>query len=233
MKTVSFAIALARATRNARPIAAARFPSRSIVSLARHQVQRQRVATSRRAMSSGATEEAIAQSLEEKYAAPLRYLHWIMAAGIGGCILTVKMAQDAKGDRKGELMGIHKSFGLLMAAAIVPRVLIRLTSTIPKAVPGPTLEVLAGKAAHYALYAMMLFMPASGIAMGYYGGKGLPFFGWHIPGAETPDGSIAKPAYQWHKQVGQVLEVVIPLHIAAAGYHVLFKGHNILRRVSL
>lgn len=44
----------------------------------------------------------------------------------------------------------------------------------------------------------MVIMPASGIAMGYYGGKGLPFFGTTIPGIvkteenKQSSGEIAK-----------------------------------------
>lgn len=54
------------------------------------------------------------------------------------------------------------------------------------------IEHAAGTAGHYALYAFMTIMPASGIAMGYYGGKGLPFFYTTIPGAEKTNGAIAK-----------------------------------------
>jgi cytochrome b561 len=45
---------------------------------------------------------------------------------------------------------------------------------------------------HYALYGFMIVMPASGIAMGYYGGKGLPFFTTTIAGAKEVNGEIAK-----------------------------------------
>lgn len=41
---------------------------------------------------------------------------------------------------------------------------------------------MAADAAHLGLYGFMIIMPASGIAMGYYGGKGLPFFTTTIPG---------------------------------------------------
>jgi cytochrome b561 len=47
-------------------------------------------------------------------------------------------------------------------------------------------------------YGFMVIMPASGITMGYYGGKGLPFFGTTIPGVVKTDenkmrtGEIAK-----------------------------------------
>ncbi len=60
------------------------------------------------------------------------------------------------------------------------------------------LEDVLGKVTHYALYGFMIIMPASGIAMGYYGGKGLPFFYTTIPGAVPTEeqkaqfGQIAK-----------------------------------------
>jgi cytochrome b561 len=170
---------------------------------------------------------------EEQYAYGLRLLHWAGAVGIIGCIGTVKMAQEAKGEQKGQLMTVHKSFGLLMAGAIIPRVAIRLATAVPRHLPGPVWEVMAGKLTHGVLYFMLLFMPMSGIAMGYFGGKGLPFFGMHIPGAEKPVGAIAKQAFKSHKLVGQGLEIMVPLHIGAAGYHAFIKGQPIFRRMSI
>jgi hypothetical protein len=47
---------------------------------------------------------------------------------------------------------------------------------------------MAADAVHVGLYAFMTIMPASGIAMGYYGGKGLPFFWTTLPGiTKTPE----------------------------------------------
>ena len=52
----------------------------------------------------------------------------------------------------------------------------------------------------------MTIMPASGIAMGYFGGKGLPFFTTTIPGIVKTDdnkkttGMIAKNSFFVHKQ---------------------------------
>jgi cytochrome b561 len=45
-------------------------------------------------------------------------------------------------------------------------------------------------------YGIVCFMPISGLVMGYYSGKGIPFFGTTIPGAAKPDGAIAKSAYE-------------------------------------
>lgn len=177
-------------------------------------------------MSVGTAEAEVMQP----YSGAVQALHWAMGGGILACFGTVQLAQRSKGKEKGMYMMYHKSFALLVAAALPVRLGLRLASKMPKAVPGNTLEVMAGKASHAAMYGFMVFMPVSGIAMGYYGGKGLPFFGYTIPGAETPNGEIAKNAYKYHKQFGLYFEYLFLAHIGAVGFH-LVKGQNILARM--
>lgn len=40
--------------------------------------------------------------------------------------------------------------------------------------------IYSGKLSHFVQYGFIIVMPATGITMGYYGGRGLPFFGWAI-----------------------------------------------------
>jgi cytochrome b561 len=75
---------------------------------------------------------------------------------------------------------------------------------------------------------MFLF---AGVVMGYYGGRGLPFFFTTIPGAKPAVPSIAKPAYEWHKLAGQVLEIMIPVHVLGSAFHVV-KGQKIFARMN-
>ena len=57
-------------------------------------------------------------------------------------------------------------------------------------------------ASHAAMYGFIIAMPVTGVAMGYYGGKGLPFFFTTIPGAEKPNGKNAGFMFKWHKYLG-------------------------------
>ena len=69
----------------------------------------------------------------------------------------------------------------------VPRVLLRMVTKAPTPLEGPALEHFAANVSHTALYGFMLAMPATGIAMGYYGGKGVPFYGLYtFPGKGSP-----------------------------------------------
>eukprot|EP00164_Ancoracysta_twista_P012553 GFYU01019742.1.p1 GENE.GFYU01019742.1~~GFYU01019742.1.p1 ORF type:complete len:247 (-),score=68.24 GFYU01019742.1:49-732(-) len=170
-------------------------------------------------------------NVEQRYAKSLRWLHWIIGGGTLFCFGTVQAAQRTKGETKGNLMSAHKSMGLLLGMVVPARIAIRLSTKIPPHLPGAKWEQMAGSASHGLLYAAMVVMPASGIAMGYFGGKGLPFFGAHIPGSSTPNGAIAKNAFKIHKNAGQAFEYFTPIHIGAAGYHAA-KGQAIFTRVN-
>ena len=99
-----------------------------------------------------------------------------------GCVGFVLAAQNSKGKAKGEYMFLHKSCGLLSFGLIGPRIVARLLSKAPPSLPGSAIEVFAAKSSHTILYWLMLSMGGSGVAMGYYGGKGLPFFYTTLPG---------------------------------------------------
>ena len=112
--------------------------------------------------------------------------------------------------------------------------LLRVATATPKALPGSFVEHLAANLSHVGMYGFMLAMPATGMAMGYYGGKGVPFFGLYtIPGKQDKtkeDGQFAGKAFKWHKWLGGFLWYFVPLHMAGAVQHSL-RGHAIWSRI--
>jgi cytochrome b561 len=161
--------------------------------------------------------------------------HWLVALPLIGCVGSVLQAQQAPKEEKGMWMHRHKSLGLLTAGIVAPRLLYRLLSrssyNVRNLEGNASWENVAGTLSHYALYAFMIIMPGTGIAMGYYGGKGLPFFNTTFAGAEKPDGAIAKNAFNVHKQVGTYGKYLIPLHIGASGMH-WARGQQIFSRIN-
>lgn len=84
-------------------------------------------------------------------------------------------------------------------------------SSVPELPGSHKIESFAAKISHFALYAFMGIMPASGVAMGYYGGKGLPFFATSFKGIEnTPDTKTRNGAIA--KQVGVLVTLVVTVH---------------------
>ena len=136
------------------------------------------------------------------YSITAAYYHWLVAVPLVGSIGCVLKAQQSPKEEKGKWMFRHKSLGLLTGIVVAPRVAYRLLSAqsynVEKILGTSAAEHSFAKATHFLLYGFMTVMPISGIAMGYYGGNGLPFFWTTIPGiVKTEDnkkrsGQIAK-----------------------------------------
>eukprot|EP00937_MAST-01D_sp_MAST-1D-sp2_P003867 g3867.t1 len=152
-----------------------------------------------------------------------------------GCVSAVLIAQEYKGKpEQGSWMFRHKSLGLLTGLLVAPRVAAKLATRAPEALRGSgAVEHVVAKVSHWAMYGFMIAMPASGIAMGYYGGKGLPFFYTTFAGAQgdAKRGDIAKQAFGIHKQLGTYGKFLIPVHVGAAGMHAV-RGQQVFKRIN-
>lgn len=169
-------------------------------------------------------------------------LHWLVAIPLVGCVGTVLKAQEAPKEDKGTWMFRHKSLGLLTGMIVAPRLIYRvydrLAYRVVEVEGSSALESIASKIVHYGLYAFMIIMPASGIAMGYYGGKGLPFFyttfSSPVPANDAEkkqNGEIAKNSFKLHKQLGTYGKFLIPIHVGGALQHSA-RGHTIFTRIN-
>jgi 1,2-dihydroxy-3-keto-5-methylthiopentene dioxygenase len=176
------------------------------------------------------------------YSYTASWFHWTVAGCVLGTVGTVLKAQQAPKQDKGTWMHRHKSFGLLTGMIVAPRLAYRLVSgssayRVQNVVGNAQWENMAGKFTHYLLYGFMTIMPASGIAMGYYGGKGLPFFGTTLSGVVSTDetkaanGAIAKQSFKLHKTIGTYGKFLIPAHVGAAFMH-YFRGQAIFTRIN-
>lgn len=168
---------------------------------------------------------------KEAYSGAVQFMHWSMGGCVLGCFGFVQLAMNTTDKKlKMDYMFIHKSFGTLGFFLLAPRLLIRATSA--KVAPASKVmwEMVAAKVSHYAMYGFLVAMPVSGVVMGYYGGKGLPFFWKTIPGAEKKDGKLAGRAFWWHKNLGWYMEMLFLGHLGGVGFHML-KGETILARI--
>jgi len=80
-------------------------------------------------------------------------------------------------------------------------------------------------------HSLTLCLLVTGISMGLFGGKGLPFFYTTIPSFVDKNGTIAKYSFKVHKQVGVYGKYLVPLHVGAAGAHAA-RGHGIFSRIN-
>jgi len=126
----------------------------------------------------------------------------------------------------------HMSFGVLLAAVIVVRIVWRL-------IPGhqvSSLELgwvrLASKATHYLLYALLIAEAALGFAFRWGAGRPMAFFGAGIP---PLTGEISRPLRrelrEFHEWIGWAIIIIALAHALSALYHHYVLKDRVLGRM--
>jgi len=126
----------------------------------------------------------------------------------------------------------HMSFGVLLAAAIVARLVWRW-------MPGhqvSSLEAgwmrLASKAMHYALYALLIAEAALGFAFRWGAGRPMEFFGAGIPPLTGAiDKATRHDLREIHEWIGWAIVIIAVLHALAALYHHYVLKDRVLERM--
>lgn len=136
----------------------------------------------------------------------------------------------------------HKSFGVLIAAFVVLRVIWRIKNGWLSPVRDyASIEKLLSKIVHYVLIIGTVLMPISGFIMSAMGGHGVDFFGMELI-ARNPDpadpnevvalnGTLAGIGHNMHKFAGMAILVGVILHVVGALKHHFIDKDGTLRRM--
>ena len=168
----------------------------------------------------------------------LRLAHWLSAvlvlAALGLGVAMVQFVHDPA--TRFELTQTHKSIGVCILALTVARLARRGFSRAPKAEPLRRGLVLTAKAAHIALYVLLLVMPFSGWLMVTTTPVRVPtvIFGLYaLPYPLAPDLTIYRFAHATHVALAVVLAALIAVHVAAAMVHALAWRDRTFKRMWL
>ncbi|PIO45805.1 cytochrome b [Phyllobacterium zundukense] len=162
-------------------------------------------------------------------------LHWtlfILILAIYG--LTYGDSLFQRGDPTRDLAWwLHISFGLLLAGLVLWRVGLRLSKGAPRlpSSMGDAEQALA-KAAHLALYALLIAIPLLGILLTWFRGDALSFFGWFtIPAPFSPDRDLARSIKGLHNLFANGILIIVGIHGFAALWHHFVRKDDILKRM--
>lgn len=174
------------------------------------------------------------------YGSAARLLHWLTALLIFSAIALGLYAEGLPRDSEAAaatlrtIYSAHKTIGVTTFFVALIRILWALAQPKPAALhPDRALETLVAEIVHWALYAAMLIMPASGWVLhaseaGFAPilwpfGQTLPF----VPQSET----VAHAAEAIHKLSALVLYGAIALHVVGALKHVVIDRDATLARM--
>lgn len=148
----------------------------------------------------------------EGWGLPARLLHWGMALlilgllGLGWYMVNVVGTGDLV--LRFRLTQLHKSFGFVVFALALLRLGWRLANPTPTEPPGHAWEKAAARAAHLALYGLMLALPLSG---------------WLMASASPMNDPGAFP-FQVRNMVFGLFELPDPIHPGDRRLEALFKA---------
>jgi cytochrome b561 len=182
-----------------------------------------------------AISDTYATDTEPKYDLSQRVLHWTMAlvifAAIG--IGLYCWFQPPGTPVRVALLELHKSLGMTALVLIAIRLSWRLFKGAPAyAEPMSRLMHMAAHGAHWALYALMLYMPVSGYITSGAANRSLPFFGlFQWPRLVPLDRGLAHIAEYLHGVGAYMISGLLLLHLAAVAWHRLIRKDGILSRM--
>lgn len=180
--------------------------------------------------------DTLVKGAGQKYSTLMRVLHWVIAViiltliGVGWWM--TGLADDDP--VRGQVYGLHKSFGVLVLLLVALRFVVRLASKVPPLPDtiAPGIRKLA-HGTHYLLYLFMFIVPISGYVMSDAGGYPVKLFGFTMPDFFEKDKAIGGLAHELHEILPYVLLGLILLHLAGALKHRFFEKpeNDVLRRM--
>lgn len=176
---------------------------------------------------------------QERFSPLTLLLHWLIAFGIIGlCAVGLYMVRT----ESWHLFDLHKSFGMLVFAAAVLRLLWRWKNGLPVPVrPLNRFEHGAALWMHRLLLACTVLMPLTGMLYSGASGHGFGVFSLELfPANPAHDASgevlpfnagLAELGENLHDALGYVLLALVAVHAAAALKHHLIDRDDTLRRM--
>jgi cytochrome b561 len=163
-----------------------------------------------------------------------RTLHWlILALLIAQFIFAWTMPHIGRNTPVTTLISLHFTFGVIIIAVAIVRLLWRLTHPEPEPEAGiPPWQTASARIVHWLLYILLFVVPILGWINASYRGMPIVMFGLELPKL------IATRAAGWgwtgdvHGYLADyALLGLVGLHVAAALYHYFVRRDGVLQRM--
>ena len=160
-----------------------------------------------------------------------RLLHWLMALMIIAMLFIGAGMVTSVSQRHEWLIHLHKPLGIAILLLVVVRLLVRFSTRqppLPADLPG--WQVMAAKASHVLLYALMLVLPVLGWAMISASGEPVMLSNTlQLPSILPADAQVFALLRKAHGYLAYLLFLTVLLHLAAALFHGWVRRDGVLQ----
>jgi cytochrome b561 len=163
-----------------------------------------------------------------------KWLHWLIAGSVLTMVpIAIVRVRLEQGPLQNTLYTLHKSFGILVLALMIARLINRIVVGAPAPAPGlARWQRAVSSAAHGLLYVLLILQPIGGwLANSAYGAP-TPFFGlFELPNLMEKDQAFSEKVFSAHRILGFVIAGLAAIHIAAALQHYLLVKDGVMQRM--
>ncbi|MER9137934.1 cytochrome b [Mesorhizobium sp. M0830] len=166
-----------------------------------------------------------------RYGGLAQALHWLTALLV---LIAFLVSAGGPPERvysaaRASTLLLHESLGFAVFWLLVIRLVWRPFDRIPDPPPMPGWMEVASRATHWALYALLLAVPATAMLGAWFGGHPVTVYGL---GAIGPfPGSWGASLAKIHGTLGDIILWLAGLHAAAAIFHHLFLRDRVLSQM--
>ena len=160
------------------------------------------------------------RSTSSRYGAGVRAFHWLTV------MLVLAAYVLSKGDRYSlysaeadGLRRIHETLGVLAFIVVVLQLLWRLIDGTPRKQPMPRWMAAAAKLVKYALYALLIAIPATAVLGTWLVGLPVTLLGFDITPQIAQAQGLGQLIMEIHTTLGNAILLVSGVHAAAALFH--------------
>ena len=169
---------------------------------------------------------------QPRFFAPLaRLLHWLMALMVIAMLFIGAGLAASVSERHEWLIHLHKPLGIAILVLVIVRLAVRFSTRQPP-LPSdlPLWQVLAAKASHLLLYALMLVLPLLGWAMISAAGDPVMLSSsLQLPGILPASPGTFAFLRKAHTYLAYLLFFTVLLHLAAALFHGWIRRDGVLQ----
>ena len=170
--------------------------------------------------------------MTQRYPGALVLIHWLMVPLMIGAFILGEMMEDLpRGPEKQAVLGWHILAGLMVAALLIPRLLIRGQGVPPLPNRVPPWQALLAKAVHVALYGTMVALPILGLVAIAAGTRNVSVLGLFQLPSVLPLGWLHEGAEVVHGAVAKIFLVTMVIHVAAALWHAVLRRDGLVGRM--
>jgi superoxide oxidase len=169
---------------------------------------------------------------EQRFGVVAQWLHWSMFVLIalqvaGGHVLDELPRRTAI---RGIAYDAHETLGLIVLFLVFLRMSWKMANPAPVAL-GRQWQLFAARAAHVALYVLMIAVPIVGYLMVDAKGHDVALFGWTGPDLVATNKTLADRLEDLHAILAWALTAIVGVHAGAAVWHQVVLRDGTLTRM--